>query len=157
MVIKSAMIIEEDYGNYYTISLDMYDKTPYTKTPAFKIITEDNKSILEAKEKMFFKGDIIDIKPSADGKVIWTKKQDYKDHNYEYAVVLSCKSFNLKKELKVYGNKILNKDIRTIFDDILKPGQKILLEKRDKSFAIIHNITWAEYIYDVQQNGPKIR
>lgn len=166
MATKSAMIIEEEYGNYYTISLDSYDRTPYARTPAFNIITEDNKSIFEAKEKMFFKGDIIDIKPSADGKVIWTKKQDYKDHNYEYAVVLDYKAFNLKKELKVYsnkillkvyGNKILKKDILTVSDNTLQPGQRILLEKCDKSYAIIHNITLAKYIYDVQQNGPQIR
>jgi len=125
-----------------TISTDEFDDTPYKMIK--KPIHNECGSVFE----------ICD-----DG---WTKLYDYKNHNFEYAVVLGIKDL----KLLVYGNKIGKKIIEdnlTVNNNPTYPiiyefkrGDKLLLEV-NKKIRIIHNITVAKLTHEMQQNGPKIR
>lgn len=156
-VIKSVMILETYCAECYTISLDRYNKTPYNKTCWSQIINNPSQLTIR-------KGDIFDVEHVyVRNGMIWTKKADYKDHNYEYAVVQGQQD----NKLFVYGNKVELLELDTseaMYQTSLvlvglQPGDRVLLQKyphRNKYF-VVHNITHAQRIYDVQQNGPKIR
>ena len=154
-VIKSVMILEPYFAECYTISLDRYDKTPYNKTYWSQIINDPFHLNMG-------KGDIFDVEYTPKG-MIWTKRAEYKDHDYEYALVQGQTPGNLL----VYGNKIENQILNTyeaMYESShvligMQPGDMILLQKypHRKKYFVVHNITHAQRIYDLQQNGPKIR
>lgn len=94
--------------------------------------------------------------------MIWTKLANYKEHNFEHAVVLGVKGL----QLWVYGNKIGRKlinDNLTINNNPVSPkiyehkrGDELLLEI-DKTIRIIHNITAEKLAYNERQNWPHTR
>lgn len=153
MVIKSVMVLEPLFSEYYTISLNQFDEMPYNKTGYSKVI---NISQLN-----FNKGDIFEVKYTSDG-MIWTKLANYKDHNFEHAVVLGVKDL----KLWVYGNKIGRKlidDNLTINNNPESPkiyeykrGDELLVEV-NKKIRIVHNITAEKLVYNERQNWPRIR
>lgn len=151
-VIKSAMVLDIDFdidGNkrFHTIFLDSFDHKPYRTYRTFDFENMSAPSV----------GDLIDIKRNGDS-LVWEHKQDYKNHAYEYAVILDVVPLVKSKTLlKVYGNKIDVKDATAHTDTTFNLGQKVLLEKYGKTYSVVHNITKARMIYDMQQNGPQVR
>lgn len=153
-VIKSVMILEPLFAECYTISLDKFDKTPYNKTFWYEIKNLQNTA--------FTKGDIYDIEYAPNG-MLWTKKADYKDHDYEYAVVKG----QTPGKLFVYGNKVESQELDTheaMYQAStvlvgMQPGDRVLLQKypHKNKYFVVHNITQAQRIHDIKQNGPKIR
>ncbi len=153
MVIKSVMILEPLFAEYYTISLNQFDEEPYKKTGYSKV-----KNVKEFKPA---KGDTFEVKYTPDG-MIWTKLANYKEHNFEHAVVLGVKDL----QLWVYGNKIGRKlidDNLTIHNNPESPkiyeykrGDELLLEI-NKKIRIVHNITAEKMVYNERQNWPHIR
>ena len=132
-----------------TISLDSFDKKPYQRTK--ENINNDLGSIY-----------------LTDGQK-WTKLYDYKDHNYEQAVVLDIDP--IIRMLFVYGNKIGNQCVKINQHCQLLPSGRVidpfytfyrgdnllLYQNRSNKFNIIHNITRAAIRYERDQYGPRIR
>ena len=68
-VIKSVIILDANNSpEYYTLSLDEFDKMPYRK----------DVGLFNGSFAPLFKGDIIDISYEKTGP-IWTKEYDYKN------------------------------------------------------------------------------
>lgn len=132
-----------------TISLDSFDKKPYQRTKG------DTSKVLGALYE-------------TDGQK-WTKLYDYKDHNFEQAVVLDIDPDI--RMLFVYGNKIGDRHIKLAehrqiamasstpdpIHTFNRGDQLLLSQNTSNKFNIIHNITRAAIRYERDQYGPRIR
>ena len=150
-VIKSVIILDANNSpEYYTLSLDEFDKMPYRK----------DVGLINGSFAPLFKGDIIDISYEKTGP-IWTKEYDYKNHYYDIVVVLGKDKSN--SNLIVYGNKfgeqVISNTHRKVF--AIERGDELLLEKicavPKNPYRIVHNITQTKLKYEMYQNGPRIR
>ena len=143
---NQVMVIEKSfsekhglYSTYELVSTDAFNKEPYT----IHSLAASMGSIIEQHGNNW-----IEILP-------------YEEHSFEYAVIVGTND----EDLYVYGNKIghqtINKgmQINRVFPGPIfefHRGDKLLLEV-NKRIHIVHNISQAKLIYEMQRMGPKIR
>ena len=134
----SQDIIGVGFVRYEYISINNNAEMPYEKT-----------SLFANKHKEIHFGDLFEIVNDT-----FITNYNYKDHEYDLAVVLGEDKTNQK--LLVFGNKIGEQ----IIDKKNNPnhnytfhqrGDKLLLKNTDKGYQIIHNLTQAKLKYNMKQ------